>query len=377
MGNIAWLFRALALAGVVLAVPAARAWAQDEPVSLGANGALQSSDDAFPLTITGFGVGNYTYNGKTNDNTFAASKVAVGLFREINDNLYIYGQLTTLLEEDEATGEVVTSPEIDNLLFNINPSLGAGVSFAFGKADAPIGFERDDEVLNFLPSTSFNFELGRPAKFTGLIGRWTMSPSLDVTGIVANGWDSDIAPNHGKTGGVRVGVYPTDGAQFGISALYGSEGDVGATNHRYLLSLDYSVEPGRGWVVGGEANYGGDRGVLADGSDAQWGGATLIVFHQLRRHIGLAARAEIFDDPDGMRTGTPQTLESYSFSPMYLFGVGQNGIFANVEHTTFRIPRFQVRGEVRLNHSSVPVFDTTGAPSQWEVLYTLQLVTTF
>jgi len=376
MAHRRWLGRATLLTGGLLVAPLALARGQDEPVNLGAAD-IGSSEDAFPLRITGFGVGNYTYDGKTKDNSFAASKIAVGLFREINDHLYLYGQLTTLLEEDEATGEVVTEPEIDNLLFNITPSLGAGLSVAFGKADAPIGFERDDEVLNFLPSTSFNFELGRPAKFTGVIGRWSVTPSVDVTGILANGWNSDVDPNHGKTGGARIGLYPMDGTQFGVSAVYGTEGEQGATNDRYLLSVDYSVEPGSRWVIGGEVNYAADREVLADGSDAHWGGGTLIVFHHLRRHVGLAARAEVFDDPDGMRTGVPQTLESYSFSPMYLFGVGRNGIFANVEHTTFRIPRFQVRGEVRLNHSSVPIFETEGEPSQWGVVYTIQFVTTF
>jgi len=58
--------------------------------------------------------------------------------------------------------------------------------------------------------------------------------------------------------------------------------------------------------------------------------------------------------------------------------VGREGIFANITHTTYRIPRFQLRGEVRLNHSDVPFFETSdGEPSQWGVQYTLQLVTTF
>jgi len=36
-----------------------------------------------------------------------------------------------------------------------------------------------------------------------------------------------------------------------------------------------------------------------------------------------------------------------------------------------------LRGEVRLNHSDVPFFETETGVSQWGVQYTLQLVTTF
>jgi hypothetical protein len=86
----------------------------------------------------------------------------------------------------------------------------------------------------------------------------------------------------------------------------------------------------------------------------------------------------VLDDKDGSRTGVPQTLTSYTLAPIYSIGVGREGIFANITHTTYRIPRFQLRGEVRLNHSDVPFFETSdGEPSQWGVQYTMQLVTTF
>ena len=72
-----------------------------------------------------------------------------------------------------------------------------------------------------------------------------------------------------------------------------------------------------------------------------------------------------------------QTLESYTIAPLYSLGVGREGIFANVQNTTVRIPRLQLRGEVRINHSSVPFFDTDGGPDTWNIEYRLQFVTTF
>jgi hypothetical protein len=319
-------------------------------------------------------VGGYTYDGKLNDNSFSAGKVAVSLFRELTDNLYVFGQLTTSISDEE--GDVVTETEIDNLLVSYTPPKLTNLSLTFGTLDAPVGFERDDEVLLFTPSTSFNFELGRPSKLTGMFGTYTLSRKADLTALVANGWDSPLDPNHGKTVGARLGLLPTERTSLGVSLLYGSEGPADSTNDRLFLNADYAFEPGHGWIVAGEANYAKDTD-LPDDAEASWAGAMLLVHRQLERHFGIAARAEVLDDKDGARTGLPQTLTSWTIAPIYSIGVGREGIFATVQHTTYRIPRFQLRGEIRVNHSDQPFFETSDGVSQWGVQYTLQLVTTF
>ena len=229
-------------------------------------------------------MGGYTYDGRTGDNSAAAGKIAVSLFRELTDNLYVFGQLTTSLS-DEGDAEPATETEIDNLLVSFTPPGASNLSLTFGTLDAPVGFERDDEVLLFTPSTSFNFELARPAKLTGLFGGWSLSPRVDLTAMVANGWDSPLDPNHGKTGGLRLGVLPAEGASLGVSALYGSEGPADSTSNRLLLDVDYAFEPGRGWIVAGEANYAKDYD-LPGGGDASWSGATLLVHRQVARQLG-------------------------------------------------------------------------------------------
>jgi hypothetical protein len=352
----------------------------DQPVDLTAPGndlRPAAGQEEHALSITGFGVAGYTYDGKTNDNSFGAGKVAVALFRELTDNLYAFGQLTTSLSDEAGAGEEpATEIEIDNLLLSFTPPGATNLNLTLGTLDAPVGFERDDEVLLLTPTTSFNFELARPAKLTGAFATWTLNRRVDLTGMLTNGWDSPVDPNHGKTVGARLGLLPAERASVGLSALYGTEGDADESNDRLLLDADYAFEPGQGWIVAGEANYGKDIG-LPGGGDARWTGATALVHRQLSRRFGLSVRAEVLDDKDGARTGQPQTLTSYAIAPIYSIGVGREGIFANIQHTTYRIPRFQVRGEVRLNHSNVPFFETADEPSRWGVQYTLQLVTTF
>jgi len=363
-----------------LAVTRARLTAQEEEIGLGeGDQSLEelTGEADYPLQITGFGVAGYRYDGRTDDNSFAGSKLAVSLFRELSDQFWVFGQLTTALEEpEEEGGDPVTEIEIDNLIVNYTPSGAPALSLFFGKFDDPLGFERDDEPLNLQPTTSFNFELGRPTKLVGVGARWNLGPKVNLLAMVANGWDSQIDLNHGKTVGGRVGVLPTDNSSLGIGGLYGPEGEPGDTHGRYLLSVDYAWQPTADLIFGGEANWGGDRDGVADGQDANWIGGTLTVFRRLSSRFGVTARGEVFDDRDGARTGEVQTLTSFSIAPSYFIGTGRNGIFSNVEHTTFRIPRFQVRGELRYDHSNIDFFETGDGASDWDIRYILQLVAT-
>ncbi len=359
--------------------------AQDKPIQLGSGSSDRSleeltGEDQHPLQITGFGVADYAYDQRSGDNTAEAGKMAVAFFREISDRFWFFGQLTTSLSTGEgvsAGAEVPTEIEIDNLLVNYTPGGASGLSFSFGKFDVPVGFERDDEPLNFQATSSYNFDLARPAKLVGAVGRWAVSPQVDVTAMLGNGWDAQVDPNKQKTGGLRVGFIPTEHTSFGLSGMIGGEGDPGSVHQRYLLSADYAVEPTPDWIVAGEANWGGEQGVAPGGGAAGWDGVTLTLFRRLDEHFGATLRGETFHDPDGVRSGTSQTLSSLTFSPVYFIGTGREGIFANVEHTTFRIPRLQIRAEARLDHSSELILGTDSDPSHWGMRYTLQLVTTF
>ena len=280
-------------------------------------------------------------------------------------------------EEEEAAegGEgVVAEIEIDNFLVNFTPPGAPGLSLFLGKIDSPLGFERDDEPLNLQSTTSFNFEFGRPIKLVGIGGRWNLNPQLNLLLMVTNGWESQIDPNRGKTIAGRVGILPSENSSLGVGGMFGPEGEQGEANDRSVISVDYSWQPVNDLILGGEANWGADH---LQGADNHWVGGTLTVFGRLHRRFGVTLRGEVFDDRDGARTGEVQKLKSLSFAPVYFIGTGRNGIFSNVEHTTFRIPRFQLRGEVRLDKSNIDYFETEGGLDDWNLRYILQLVATF
>jgi len=44
-------------------------------------------------------------------------------------------------------------------------------------------------------------------------------------------------------------------------------------------------------------------------------------------------------------------------SPWYFYREAQEGVFSNVEFTSFRLPAFSLRPAVRFDHSTQPVFE--------------------
>ena len=336
----------LCCCGLLAAAPlvVSDAAAQEQDVSLA---------ERPPLVISGFAVGAGTYDRNSGGNTLAGSKLALSLFRPWSDQLYLFGQLTTHLEREDS-GPAHTHIEIDNLIVNWTPPGASALTLSFGRFDAPIGYERDDEPLTLIPTTSFNFEFARPVKFTGVMARYTASPRVALVGLVANGWDLDLDNNSGKTGGVRIAVFPAAGVAVGAGALYGPEEDGTNGSQRTLLSGDATIQAVPQLVFQVEANRGLQRNA---GANLTWTGAVGTVFWRAARSLGISVRGEVLDDVDGARTGTAQTLRSLTISPWYFYREAQEGVFSNVEFTTFRLPAFSLRPALRFDRSDQPFFE--------------------
>ena len=327
-----------------------------------------------PVTVTGFAVGSFAWDREQASNSALASKLAVSLFRPWSDNLYLFGQLTTHLAAGDS-GATSTEIEVDNLIVSWTPPGASALNVSFGRFDAPLGFERDDEPLNLLPTNSFNFELARPAKLTGLVARYTLSPRLSAAVIAANGWEAEIDNNSGKTGGLRLEVLPAEGAAFGVTALYGPEGAATNADPRTLVTGDVTIQRGSHLIVGGEFNHGRQR---AGGAIATWTGGAVTAFWRLGRSTGVTVRGEVLDDPDGFTTRTPQTLTSLTISPWYFYREAQEGIFSAIEHTSFRLPAFALRPAVRIDHSTAAFFENhDGLFQRTHVLALVELVYLF
>src|SRR5256886_6447226 len=244
-----------------------------------------------PVSVTGFTVGRADYDRLARRNSFTAGKIGISLFKPVGD-VYLFAQLTTALEGTE------TSTEIDNLLVSWTPQRANGWTLAFGRFDAPIGFERDDEPLNLIATNSFNFDFARPGKLTGVQLHYTASPRAEVWAVAANGWDAAVDNNRGKTALLRAQVIPIPWVTVGVTGVYGPERDSTDANQRSLLSGDLTIDRGR-LIVGAEVNLGREQ---AGGITPTWRGAAVTGFLRLPPHPGLPARHGPVGD-----TGRPVT----------------------------------------------------------------------
>src|SRR5437899_8843920 len=161
-----------ALCGALLCGIAIGAAAQEHAVTF---------DEPQPVAVTGFAVGRADYDRLARSNSFTAGKIGVSLFKPVGE-AYVFAQLTTALEDGE------TSTEIDNLLVSWTPQRANRWTLAFGRVDAPIGYERDDEPLNLVATNSFNFAYARPGNLTGMQLHYTVTPRFAPSGVPATGW---------------------------------------------------------------------------------------------------------------------------------------------------------------------------------------------
>src|SRR2546429_5190047 len=261
-----------------------------------------------PVSVTGFAVGRADYDGLARSNSCGAGKIGISRFKPVGD-VYLFAQLTTALEGTE------TSTEIDNLLVSWTPQKANQWTLAFGRFDAPIGFERDDEPLNLIATNSFNFTFARPGKLTGLQVHYTASPRLDVWAVVANGWDVAADNNRGKTALARAQWIPIPWVTLGITGVYGPERDSTDGHQRSLLSSDLTIDRGR-LILGAELNLGREQ---EGGGAPAWRGAAATAFVRVARTLGVTARYDQLEDSDGLLTGTAQILRSVTIGPMWYF----------------------------------------------------------
>src|SRR2546427_4765729 len=347
-----------AVCGVLLCGCAASAAARGTPVTF---------EEPQPVAVTGFAVGRADYDRLACSNSFTAGKVGVSLFKPVGE-AYLFAQLTTALEGGES------ATEIDNLLVSWTPQRANRWTLAFGRFDAPIGFERDDEPLNLIATNSFNFAYARPGKLTGVQLHYTVSPRFELWGVAANGWDVAADNNRGKTALARAQWIPMPWVTLGVIGVYGPERDATDAHQRSLLSSDLTIDRGR-VIVGAELNVGREQDPAGNPT---WRGGAVTALLRLTRTLGFSARYDQLEDSDGLLTGTPQILRSVTVGPMWYFSSAREGIFSNIEHTRFHVPQVALRAAVRADWSSAPFFsDATAALQSSNTKGVLELVYVF
>ena len=223
--------------------------------------------------------------------------------------------------------------------------LGSGLKMDAGKFITPLGYEVIEgyDGYNDNASRSFLFGYAIPFTHTGLRFGYSFSDHLSGQLLLVEGWDNDRDNNSALSEGAQLAWTPGPAFTLAVAALAGPEQENNNRNDReiYDLTAIWKATPRLG--LGINADYGHETAALGPGRDAVWSGAALYATYKFTDEFSLALRAERFDDRDGARTGTAQSLREITVTPSYAIG----------KHVV-------VRGDLRLDTSDQYVFQKNG-----------------
>ena len=239
-----------------------------------------------------------------------------------------------------------------NLLIPISDT---AIDFYAGKFVTLAGFEVIEAKGNPNITRSWLFGNAIPFTHTGIRAGMPVGP-LNLTLGLNNGWDVTEDNNEAKTIEAQI-AYSYSGDTitdfwFGTTGYFGKEDDAN-DSYRSLLTFvgSMTLKDMVSFIV--DVDYAWENDVADLGGDnASWWGIAGYVVADVHPAISLALRAEMFDDQDGVRIGTPGTgIKVYEVTPTISIKPFK-GLIAGVRY----LDNTEWRFEFRWDHADDPFF---------------------
>lgn len=290
------------------------------------------------INLFGFVSASAIDDRNTDRSTFGVDETELDVEHNLSDKATVRADIEYV---NDGTGSINMDLEQGYLSYDLGST--QNWTFSFGKFNAPIGFESADAPGRYQHSYAALSTYALPANLTGASLYTKFSPTVDAIVYLVNGWDVDSDNNSGKTWGMRVGFTPIADLNFGLSVVTGAEQADRTDSRRSVFDLDLTYQITPTFLFGGEANYGMESKVLANGEDARWFGFLLMSNVGLSENINLTMRADYLKDYDGHHTGFSQDLKAFTIAPRLKIVDGLAGLvemkyeFSNQEafYTTF------------------------------------------
>ncbi|MFZ5862676.1 MAG: outer membrane beta-barrel protein [Nitrospirota bacterium] len=195
-------------------------------------------------------------------------------------------------------------------------AFGDAVELKFGKFATLHGAEVIEGPANYNISRSFLFGYAIPFTHTGLRFHSEMGSGLSGHLGINNGWDNDSDNNTGKSVELQVGLAPTDMLSLSVTGMYGPESTVGAHHdNRGLVDVVATIKPMDGVAVVLNYDRGSQAAAAGPGTAGDlWQGYAIYANLGLGDKHSVTLRGEVFDDQDGARTGSAQTLREVTLT---------------------------------------------------------------
>jgi hypothetical protein len=231
-----------------------------------------------------------------------------------------------------------------------------GMGFKAGQFVTTMGIEVIESPLNPTISRGFLFGLAEPFGHTGALFTYKASDTLDIAAGLINGWDLALDNNEMKTFMGKVGLTQEKMVIVG-SLLAGPE--TAGNDDDYRIAADVTgVLKGDAMDIWFQGNFGMETG----DASATWFGATVQPVYRMSDTMNIGARAEVFIDSDGVRTGFGDSLTLINAAVAPALKVHDN---------------VWVRGEARLDFATEDVYAAGDEAGAIQVVGLTEAVVTF
>ena len=195
--------------------------------------------------------------------------------------------------------------------------VGSGLKLRFGKFVTYFGAEVIEARDDFNYSRSFLFNYAIPFTHTGLMSGYTFSDKLSAAVYIVNGWDNSDDEGKSKSLGASVTVTPVTPVSLIFNVMNGREADAvaGTEPNRFLFDWVGTVKATEKLTFTVNTDYAIESNALAGGKDAKWYGIAGYAKYDFSDRYSLSARAEYFNDQDGVRTNVAQHLKEVTVTP--------------------------------------------------------------
>jgi len=262
------------------------------------------------------------------------------------------------LFRDPSTGK---AQDVDLQQAYASYMLGSHVRLDAGKFVTPLGLEVIEgwDGANDNASRSFLFGYAIPFTHTG-VRISANGPKASALVMVVNGWDNAVDNNRGKTVAGQLSLTPTPAVSLTVTAITGPERPADDHHLRTVYDLVWTWKLGDLSSVSLNADDGRESGAAPDGGLATWRGAAAYTRIGFSKTFALCLRGEVFEDPQGVRTGASQRLAEFTLTPEVRLS-----------------PQAIIRADLRVDRSSRSIFETRTGSTRTQPTAQLNLVVLF
>ncbi|MFO1464003.1 MAG: outer membrane beta-barrel protein [bacterium] len=259
--------------------------------------------------------------------------------------------------------------DLQQIYARLRLPIGNGLTLRGGKFATLIGTEVIESLSNNHISHSWQFGLAEPFTHLGVLGEYPIVPDrLTVTTGIINGWDNVLDRSAGIGWLGALSGNPTSWLTLSGAGTVGSEGGRLRSIADFIASVkvnDAAATAGNFDRFTASVTYDwGHEGAGAGQPESNWHALGITGRVGFIPQASFAQGFELFFDPDGARTGAPQTM----WSTRSTFQVQP---FATMDVTALR--GIRARLEFRHDSSTAPSFLAGALPATSQNTFGIQL----